>query len=226
MDLSLFTLDALREIAGCSLNRASLYHEPMLRTMERYGIDTKLRMAHWLAQVLHESGRLRYIMEIWGPTPAQLRYERSFDHSWPPTDDDPRNRLAFTLGNEEKGDGFRFRGRGLIQLTGRGNYKLYSAAVGVFGGVGFVVAPDHLARRPWCVDVAGWYWQRRDLNTWADADDLRQVTRRINGGLNGFADRQQLLTRAKYTLLVQEHLSKLAAQGGMPHRPPHAGGLH
>jgi predicted chitinase len=106
------------------------------------------------------------------------------------------------LGNTQPGDGPRFKGRGLIQLTGRANYQQYGQAIG----------RDLLTNEQWrqvaddpnlAVDVACWYWETRRLNPFADQDDITTITRRINGGLNGLTDRQRLLARARFFLGLQ-----------------------
>jgi len=103
------------------------------------------------------------------------------------------------LGNTQPGDGRRFKGRGLMQLTGRANYAKYGQAIGQD-----LVTNEHwkqVADDPnLAVDVACWYWETRNLNQYADQDDITTITRRINGGLNGLEDRQRLLTRAKFFL--------------------------
>lgn len=148
-----------------------------------YDIDTPLRITHFLAQVGHESGELRYREEI-----------ASGDAY------DTRTDLGNTRARD--GDGRVWKGRGLIQLTGAANYRRYAD---------FKQRPDILARPEsiatdpeLCVDVAGWYWRRHDLNRWADADDLRAITRRINGGYNGLDDRRRLLDLAKARLIHRQ----------------------
>lgn len=105
------------------------------------------------------------------------------------------------LGNTQPGDGPRFKGRGLIQLTGRANYKAYGDAIGIdlldADGCRRVATDPNLA-----VDVACWFWETRGLNALADQDDVRAITRRINGGLNGLADRERQLARGKFFLLA------------------------
>jgi len=154
------------------------YTAPLLANMQQRSITTSLRQAHFLAQVGHESGELRYAEEI----ASGAAYEGRAD-----------------LGNTQPGDGPRFKGRGLIQLTGRANYQQYGQAISqdlVNNGQWTRVATDpNLA-----VDVACWYWQTHNLNQYADQDDITTITRRINGGLNGLDDRQRLLTRAKFFL--------------------------
>ena len=152
---------------------------PIAACCTRFGIDTPLRQAHFLAQIGHESGQLRFQQEIWGPTAAQKRYEGRAD-----------------LGNLQAGDGKRFMGRGLIQLTGRSNYGRYGRAIGREQEI--LASPEIVASDlDLCVGVAGWYWTQRGINALADHDDVTAVTRAINGGLNGIADRRALLARAK-----------------------------
>lgn len=152
----------------------------ILETMTRYDINTPLRQAHFLAQIGHESGELVYRKELASGT----AYENRRD-----------------LGNTQPGDGPRYKGRGLIQLTGRANYADYSRT-GAFR-VDVEADPEQLAVDDrLCVDVAGWFWERRGLNAFADRDDLETVTRRINGGLNGLENRRRLLSRGKTLLLA------------------------
>lgn len=160
-----FTVAVLQQITD-SLNQ----------TFVQFQMNTPLRMCHFLAQVLHESGKFRYTAEIWGPTPAQNGYEGRKD-----------------LGNTQPGDGFRFRGRGWIQLTGRTNYQIVSADL----KQDFVTNPDLVGQYPWAAVIAGWYWNKHGLNAFADTDDITTITKRINGGLNGFDDRKAWLAKAK-----------------------------
>jgi len=152
-------------------------------TLERFKINTPLRMAHFFGQILHESGGLRWLREIWGPTDAQRRYE-------------PPSRLAKDLGNTQAGDGKRYMGRGVIQLTGRANYAKFSQAM----GVDFLSNPDLVASPQYAVTAAGWFWDMRNINRFADQDDLLKVTRLVNGGKNGLADREKYLKRSKQVL--------------------------
>ncbi|MCC6720131.1 MAG: glycoside hydrolase [Acetobacteraceae bacterium] len=156
--------------------RIDRYLAPLLAGMAARHIDTPLRRAHFIAQLAHESGAFRFAEEL-----ADGRaYEGRAD-----------------LGNSQPGDGPRFKGRGLIQLTGRANYAAYGAAI----GRDLLADPTPLASDPaLAVDVACWFWETRGLNAMADADDVTRITRRINGGLNGLADRQANLGRAKFFL--------------------------
>lgn len=158
----------------------SKYFTGILDNAHRWGIATDLQRAHWLAQMAHESGNFRYLREIWGPTSAQARYE-------------PPSELADKLGNTEHGDGFRFRGRGFIQVTGRHNFRECSRAL--FGDDRLLTTPGLLEDDPSA--SAGWYWHSRRINRHADRDDLKAVTRAVNGGLNGLLDRKSKLLIAK-----------------------------
>lgn len=160
-----------------------LYLPHLNAAMQARSIDTPLRTAAFVAQLAHESGEFRWMEEIWGPTPAQLRYE-------PPGD------LAAKLGNTQAGDGKRFKGRGPIQITGRFNYAK-------FGGLlqlDLVGNPSLAATPEVAFAIAGLFWQSNGLNELADARQFVAITRRINGGTNGLADRQMYYERAKAVL--------------------------
>ena len=136
--------------------------------MPKYGIDTALRQRHFLAQVLHESGSLRYVREL----ASGEAYEGRKD-----------------LGNTRPGDGVRFKGRGLIQITGRANYERLSDDL--FGDGTLLNEPAILEHPRWAVESACWFWKANNLNALADKDDIVAVTRRINGGTNGLDDRKK-----------------------------------
>lgn len=170
-------------LGGGQVNTARKLTPGINETFTKYQIDTPLRMAHFLAQVMHESGGFQWLREIWGPTPDQKSYELP-------------HRKARELGNTKAGDGSRFRGRGLIQLTGRANYKQFSDAL----GIDFISHPEKVEIAPYAVLAAGWYWNTRKINEPADQDDVVEVTKRINGGTNGIADRRKYLKRAKLIL--------------------------
>lgn len=204
--VTLMRPEELARIYGCSRSLAELYVGHLEYAMARYAINTPIRMAHFLAQVGHESGRLRYAKEIWGPTDAQKRYERDFSAPWPTSGSEAkqpefaRNRLAYNLGNRVEGDGKRYMGRGLIQLTGRSNYEQMSKALGID-----VVSVPQLVEFPDTAALsAAWYWDSRRCNRFADLDDILNVTKLINGGTNGLVDRQTLLRSAKSVLMPEK----------------------
>lgn len=142
------------------------------RTMVNYKITTPLRQAHFLAQLAHESDRFNALEEY----ASGQDYESRTD-----------------LGNIHPGDGVRYKGRGLIQVTGRTNYGLCGRAL----GIDLVAQPTRLADPDLACRSAGWYWDSRKLNPDADRNDIETITRVINGGLNGFSDRQELFKAAK-----------------------------
>ena len=149
---------------------------PVLNTaMNRYQIVGTKRVAAFIAQIGHESGQLKYVKEIWGPTAAQAKYEGRKD-----------------LGNTVAGDGSKYRGRGLIQITGRANYM----ACGEGLGLDLIKQPELLEKPQHACMSAAWFWATRGLNTLADAGQFDKITQRINGGQNGAADRQALYARA------------------------------
>ena len=149
---------------------------PVLNTaMNRYQIVGSKRVAAFIAQIGHESGQLKYVKEIWGPTAAQTRYEGRTD-----------------LGNTQPGDGSKYRGRGLIQITGRANYKACGDAL----GLDLINQPQLLEKPQHACMSAAWFWATKGLSTLADESKFETITRRINGGVNGLADRQMLYARA------------------------------
>jgi hypothetical protein len=125
--------------------------------------------------------------EIWGPTAQQKKYE-------PPSD------VAKRLGNTQPGDGFRYRGRGPIQITGRFNYQRFGELL----GVDLVGNPDLAATPQFAFSTAGVFWKVNGLNELADVQDFITITRRINGGLNGLADRQKYYEIAKSVLAAED----------------------
>jgi putative chitinase len=158
--------------------------------MAEFAIEAPARAAAFLAQLAHESGQFRFMEEIWGPTDAQRRYE-------------PVTTLSQRLGNVETGDGKRFKGRGPIQLTGRANYQRFGDLL----DVDLVAEPPRAAMPDVAFRVAGLFWSKNGLNELADlstADAFKQITRRINGGTNGLAERQAFYAVARTVLGVAE----------------------
>lgn len=169
-----------RALAGvflCVLNAAMLNRQ----------IDTPKRAAAFLAQIGHESGELRYVREL-----GSDQYLSKYD----------TGTLAARLGNtlEADGDGPKYRGRGLIQITGRRNYLACSQAL--FGDDRLLHQPELLEQPQWACESAAWFWQSNGLNELADKDQFSTITQRINGGLNGLEDRLQIWARAKAVLCV------------------------
>jgi putative chitinase len=173
--------DALLAImAYGSFSTIKTYYSLMKTSLPKYKINTPLRIAHFLAQVGHESMSFKYTEEL----ATGAAYEGRKD-----------------LGNIKKGDGVRFKGRGLIQLTGRDNYDEY----GKYIKKDFLKpGNEHLiATTPkYALDVSLWFWNKRKLNKYADTDNLKSITRRVNGGYNGLPDRELYLKRAKFFLVA------------------------
>lgn len=144
---------------------------------EKYGIDTRLRWAHFLAQIAHESGELIYTHEL-GKDSYFAKYEKG--------------ELGKMLGNTHKGDGAKYKGRGFIQLTGRSNYSKYQA----YSMQPVLEKPELLEEPELCVDVSMWFWETHGLNELADADKVVRITKKINGGTNGLPSRKKFLARA------------------------------
>jgi putative chitinase len=140
------------------------YYQPLIDTIIKYEINTPERQAAFFAQLAHESGSLRYSQEI----ASGKAYEGRKD-----------------LGNTQIGDGVRFKGRGLIQLTGRANYQRASNDF----GIDFIKNPELVEKPYYAAMIAGWFWDKLNLNLLADKQQLKAITRKINGGLNGYADR-------------------------------------
>ena len=160
-----------------------LYLPPLNLAMQACEVNTMLRTAAFIAQLAHESGEFRWMEEIWGPTDAQRRYE-------------PPNALAAKLGNTQAGDGKRFKGRGPIQITGRFNYAKYGGLL----GIDLIADPPRAAAPEVAFATAGLFWKTNGLNELADAQQFITITRRINGGTNGLADRQQYYAKAQAVL--------------------------
>ncbi|MFT0167472.1 glycoside hydrolase family 19 protein [Paraburkholderia mimosarum] len=168
---------------GASPARASLFAPFMQAACETYHILDPRDVAAFLAQTGHESDHLIFSRELWGPTAAQKLYE-------------PPSQKARALGNTQPGDGERFCGRGLIQITGRRNYTL--AAIGL--ELDLLNHPELLEQPEHAAMSAGWFWWNNKLSALATAGMFTTLTERINGGTNGLADRQALWDAAKKAL--------------------------
>jgi len=175
----------LQQIFPNARTQAGVFVSALNSAMTHRHINTPKRIAAFLAQIGHESGQLQFLREL-----GSDQYLRRYD-SGP---------LAVRLGNspEPDGDGQRFRGRGLIQITGRDNYRACSLAL--FGDERLLASPELLEQPRWAAESAAWFWEQNGLNELADRDQFNRITRRINGGLNGLQDRLQLWARARAVL--------------------------
>lgn len=159
------------------LARAQKWAPALSLAMDGAQINTRMRQAAFLAQIGHESGSLAYVKELGGD-----KYFEKYNGRQ-------------ELGNNQPGDGPRFPGRGLIQVTGRANYLKCSKAL--FGDDRLLRQPELLEQPEWAAKSAAWYWSTHGLNALADADRFTDLTRKINGGTNGLEDR-----RSRYKLAL------------------------
>lgn len=168
-------LNQLQRIMPMAGRRAATFFDGLNAAMNEFGIDTPARQASFLAQIGHESGQLLYLREL----ASGDAYEGRAD-----------------LGNFCAGDGRRYRGRGLIQITGRANYE----ACGIALGLDLLKHPELLEQPINACRSAAWFWFSHGLNALADTGDQVLVTRRVNGGSNGLADRLALFEMAQRVL--------------------------
>jgi len=179
----------IAQATGANIARAMAYAPALNTAMAAYAISTPERQAAFLAQIGHETCSLVYLKELWGPTPAQVRYEGRKD-----------------LGNTQKGDGKRFMGHGLIQVTGRHNHaRVRDKLRKRFPALqvpDFEQEPEKLMQAQWAALSACDYWDDHNINALADAGDFTAVTRAINGGTNGLADRQARWAKAKQAIIT------------------------
>lgn len=158
--------------------RLELFVEPLNATFAEFDIDTPARQAAFLAQAAHETGGFVYMREL----ASGEAYEGRKD-----------------LGNTQPGWGATYKGRGIFQLTGEANYQ--RAGTELWGDPDWLTYSPQLAEEPAnACRIAGWYWKTRGLNALADAGDFERITRRINGGTNGQADRLAYFDKAKAAL--------------------------
>ncbi|NMX61124.1 glycoside hydrolase family 19 protein [Pseudomonas sp. WS 5079] len=179
------TLTQLQQILPNARAQAGVFILALNAAMLHRHITGPKRMAAFIAQVGHESGELRYVRELGGE-----HYLSKYD----------TGTLAARLGNtpDADGDGQKYRGRGLIQITGRRNYLACSRAL--FGDERLLHFPELLEQPQWAAESAAWFWHSNGLNELADQDQFTAITRRINGGLNGLEHRQQLWAKARAVL--------------------------
>jgi len=179
------TQQQLQSIMPNARSQAGVFISFLDTAMAHHNINTPKRVAAFLAQVGHESGQLLYVREL-----GCDQYLSKYD----------TGTLATRLGNtpEPDGDGQKYRGRGLIQITGHENYRQCSLAL--FGDERLLNQPELLEHPQWAAESAAWFWKQNGLNELADCDQFNSITRRINGGLNGLQNRLQLWARARAVL--------------------------
>ena len=189
-----FTTEQLQSIIGNNPNLDG-WHEALSNVLPKYEIDTAERVAGFIAQCAHESGGFKRLKE-------NLNYKweslRKVFPKYFPTDDlaqeyaHKQDRIANRVyggrmgnGDESSGDGFRYCGRGLIQLTGRNNYTKFAESI----GMEVEMVPALLESFEGAVESACWFWKTNNLNQYADTGDILTMTKRINGGTIGLEDR-------------------------------------
>lgn len=179
------TEQQLLQILPNARAKAGVFVSAINKAMAEFQINTPRRVAAFLAQIGHESGHLQFVRELGGAA-----YLAKYD----------TGRLAERLGNtpEADGDGQLYRGRGLIQITGRRNYQL--CGIALFGDDRLLREPALLEQPEWAAKSAAWFWFNNGLNVLADGDRFLDITKRINGGTNGLAERRQLWAKAREVL--------------------------
>jgi putative chitinase len=172
------TASDIRQIAPTAAPRIVAGIVDHQQSIAQGGIDTPLRLSHFIAQLAHESAHFSVTREF----ASGIGYEGRKD-----------------LGNTKAGDGKRYRGRGLIQTTGRANYREATKDIRklIPGAPDFEANPVELEEFPWALLAAISYWRRRNINADADRDDVVAVTKKINGGTNGLEDRKRYLAKTK-----------------------------
>jgi len=201
------TLDQLKQIVPGNPH-IEHWHEALCEILPDYDIDTPERVAAFLAQCAHESGGFKAIKENLNYRPATLvtLFKKYFDLptaerycAMPDKQAAIANKIyANRMGNgpESSGDGYRYCGRGLIQLTGKDNYTRYAQSTEQT----VEEASEHLTTFEGCVQSAAWFWEANNLNQWADKGDILTLTKRINGGDIGLEDRKKHYAHALHVL--------------------------
>jgi putative chitinase len=165
--------------AGIPQDKIDLYLAPLNAACKQFEITSLPRVCAFLAQIAWESDDFKFTAEIWGPTAQQQRYDGRAD-----------------LGNKVPGDGYKYRGRGLIQITGRGNYSEVGAAL-MGDPTKLLYQPELLEQPDLACKSAAWFWHQRGLNELADSGDFATITKRINGGLATLGQRQAIWSTVK-----------------------------
>ncbi|MBT2374854.1 glycoside hydrolase family 19 protein [Pseudomonas fluorescens] len=193
------TEQQLLQILPNAGRQAGVFVTALNAAMNRYAIVNPLRIAAFISQVGHESGQLTRLVEnlnygvegLMKTWPSRFDLERATAAARKP-EQIANIVYAGRMGNSTPGDGWKYRGRGLIQVTGKNNYTACGGAL----GLDLVGSPERLEQPQYAALSAAWYWATNGLNTLADAGDLKGITQRINGGQTGAADRAELYARA------------------------------
>lgn len=180
------TLEQLNQIfpAGAKAGRNAQFLAPLNDLFDKGGVNTAKRIAGFLSQIGVESEEFLYVKEL-----GNNAYFAKYDIATNPS-------KAKGLGNTQPGDGAKFKGRGLIQVTGRANYTACGKAL----GIDLVNKPELLEQPKYAVDSAGWYWSSRNINAACDADDIVRITKLVNGGRMHLDRRTAYYNKAKSVL--------------------------
>ena len=173
------TPSTLAAALGCTPARAELFVPYIDEACQTFDINTPARLAAFLAQIGHESGSLQYTCEL-------------------ASGEDYEGRAS--LGNTQPGDGRLYRGHGILQTTGRFNHRATTNGLRAYGAPDFEAEPEKLCEPRWAALSAGWYWDSHGCNELADEQDFEAITKRINGGMNGYEDRKRRWEKAKAVL--------------------------
>lgn len=201
-------IEMLKEM-GVSTGDAEQYIGDLEELLPKYGIaDSRERLAHFFSQILHESGCMRFDMENLNYSSKALRAvfgkyfktQKQADACARQPEKIANKVYANRMGNgsESSGDGWKYRGRGLIQLTGKKNYQAFAKWI---QNENILEDPDLVASE-YAVHSAVFYWDKNKLNKLADLDDAKKMTKRVNGGYNGLAHRRELLNKANGLLAM------------------------
>lgn len=185
--LHFLMLKEIAKIKGVNPNYFREFVEPLEATFKEFHIDTDVAKAHFLAQSMHESGGFLFLREL-GSNKYFQKYE-----------------MSNALGNNKPGDGPKYKGRGLFQLTGRFNYTRASN----YFKVDFLSSPELIEQPVWACRTAGWFWESNRMNELTKENDFLGVTFKVNGGFNGVVDRyNRILTAFKVIGFSQEFIDQ------------------
>jgi putative chitinase len=196
----MITESLLVQSGTCTPELAAKFLTPLNKVCDKYEINTPLRIAGFLAQCGHESGGFRLTVENMNYSASRLLivFERYFNADSAKNYEFKPEKIANRVyadrmgnGDEASGDGWKYRGRGLIQLTGKDSYAAFSMAA----DNNALVEPELVEQPEFAAMSAGWYWDTRKINALADNKDIVGMTRRVNGGINGLDDRQMRYSR-------------------------------
>lgn len=202
------TIEQIKKIApGAPDKAAGEFVDTFNKWSDKFGITTPLRAAHFISQCVHECAELKAFEEnlnysekgLLKVFPKYFNATTAKQYARKPEKIANRvyaNRMG--NGNEASGDGWKYKGRGAIGLTGRSNYLAYSTSGFCVGDL--MAHPEWLAKSPGCYKSAMWFWWKNGLNAIADTGDVNAVTKRVNGGYNGLDSRKKYLARAKEAL--------------------------